>query len=321
MKNLDNIDLINSKNFDLIALEIFKYQFQNNIIYNSYCEQLNVKVETINSIEKIPFLPISFFKTAKVLSTKNEIEKVFISSGTTGTESYHHISDLKLYEKSIKLCFDNHYGNSSNYAFLGVTPKPKEKPNSSLIYMIDYLIKNSDYNESSFCENADELNDKSLFFEKNNIKYIIYGLSYALLDVLEKSSFSFKKAIIIETGGMKGKRKEISKKELHKQLASGFDTKKINSEYGMTELLSQSYSNSDLNFKTPKTKKLLIRDINDPFKLSNFGRGPINIIDLANINSCSFIATDDYGLINQNGFELLGRLEESDLRGCNQMLS
>ena len=187
--------------------------------------------------------------------------------------------------------------------------------------MIDYLIKNSVYNESSFCENADELNDKSLFFEKNNIKYIIYGLSYALLDVLEKSSFSFKKAIIIETGGMKGKRKEISKKELHKQLASGFDTKKINSEYGMTELLSQSYSNSDLNFKTPKTKKLLIRDINDPFKLSNFGRGPINIIDLANINSCSFIATDDYGLINQNGFELLGRLEESDLRGCNQMLS
>lgn len=315
-----NIDIISSKNFESFALQIFNHQFENNIVYQNYCKQLKINSSKIKSIEKIPFLPISFFKSHKVLSSQKKIKKTFISSGTSGTKSYHHITDLNLYEKSIRSCFNRFYGDSSSYAFLGIAPKPVEKPNSSLIYMINYLIKNSIYSESSFVNNAEDLKAKSYYFEKQNIKYIVYGLSYCLIDILENDNFSLKNSIVIETGGMKGKKKEISKKELHSFLSKGFNTNKIHSEYGMTELLSQSYCNSNFIFKTPKTKKILVRDINDPFKLSSFGRGPINIIDLANINSCSFIATDDYGIINSDGFNLLGRLDESDLRGCNQML-
>ena len=315
-----NLDLINSKKFESFALEIFNYQFKNNVIYQNYCKQLKINSRKIKSIEKIPFLPISFFKSHKIVSNQKKIKKIFTSSGTGGTESYHYVTDLNLYEKSIRSCFKEFYGECSSYAFLGITPKPEEKPNSSLIYMINYLINNSIYNESSFIDNADDLIEKGHYFEMKKIKYIVYGLSHALIDILEKGNFSLKNSIIIETGGMKGKRKEISKNELHSILAKGFKTNKINSEYGMTELLSQSYCNSNLIFKTPVSKKILIRDINDPFKISKYGRGPINIIDLANINSCSFIATDDYGIINSNGFNLLGRLDESDLRGCNQML-
>ena len=315
-----NIDIINSKNFESFALQVFNHQFENNIVYQNYCNQLNINSSKIKSIEKIPFLPISFFKSHEVISSQKKIKKTFISSGTTGTKSYHYITDLNLYEKSIKSSFNTFYGDPSLYAFLGITPKPIEKPNSSLIYMIDFLIKNSIYNESSFVNDADDLKAKSSYFEKKNIKYIIYGLSYSLIDFLKKDKFSLKNSTVIETGGMKGRKKEISKKELHNILAKGFNTNKIHSEYGMTELLSQSYCNSDFIFKTPKTKKILVRDVNDPFKLYRFGRGPINIIDLANINSCSFIATDDYGIINSHGFNLLGRLDESDLRGCNQML-
>ena len=306
--------------FESQSIEIFKYQYKNNMIYKSFCDLINIKTKNINSLEKIPFLPISLFKSNKIISGDSKIDKIFISSGTTGTKSKHYVINKSLYEKNIINCFNQFYKKASSYAFIGVCPSPKSKPNSSLVFMINHLINNSDYAESQFITNSVELINLVNDLKQKNINYIIYGLSYALLDISENIKFDFENSIVIETGGMKGFRNEIPKEELHKLLSERFGTFNIHSEYGMTELLSQSYAVENLKFKTPNSKKILVRSETDPFKVQTKGRGAFNIIDLANINSCSFLATDDYGSVTQDFFEIYGRIDESDIRGCNQML-
>lgn len=306
--------------FESKSIEVFKYQYNNNLVYKSFCDSINIKTENIDSIEKIPFLPISLFKSNKIISGDSKIDKIFISSGTTGSKSTHYVIDKSLYEKNIINCFNQFYKKASDYAFIGVCPSPKSKPNSSLVFMINHLINSSDYRESQFITNGIELINLIEDLKQKNINYIIYGLSYALLDISEKMKFDFENSIVIETGGMKGFRDEIPKEELHNLLSERFGTVNIHSEYGMTELLSQSYAIENLKFRTPDSKRIMVRSETDPFKIQKKGRGAFNIIDLANINSCSFLATDDYGSVTEDFFKIYGRIDESDIRGCNQML-
>lgn len=319
--------LFNNKfNFDEIAIEVFNYQYQNNKIYREYCDYIKVNFKKINDIQKIPFLPIDLFKTKKIITTYNNIEKIdkiFLSSSTTGLiPSKHYISDINLYEKSFINNFQQFYGNANNYVILALLPSYLEQKNSSLIYMLDKLIKMSKQKESNFfLNNYSELLAIVTKLENNNKKYIIFGVSYALIDFSELCSFQLKNAIIIETGGMKGRRPEISKLQLYKTLKKNMKIDSIHSEYGMTELLSQAYSCSENHFHCPSQMKILIRNINDPFEILLTGKGAINIIDLANINSCSFIATEDYAnLFSDNSFQLIGRINNSDIRGCNLLL-
>tara|TARA_B100000475_G_scaffold189103_1_gene160248 strand:+ start:366 stop:1226 length:861 start_codon:yes stop_codon:yes gene_type:complete len=278
----------------------------------------------INEINKIPFLPISFFKTKKILSV-DKFEKVFYSSGTTTkSRSKHFISDLKLYQESFINNFRLNYGDINQYTIIALLPNYYENKDSSLIYMVERLIKLTKSNESGFyLDDYSKLSKKLIELEiKNNRKTILIGVPYALLDLIDFNQFQLNNTIIMETGGMKGKRKEMVRKELHEKLKLGFGVKKIHSEYGMTELLSQAYSKGDGVFKTPSWMKAFIRDINDAQNLDfNKKSGAINIIDLANYNSCSFIATDDMGkLVNDDEFEVIGRIDNSDVRGCNLLI-
>tara|TARA_B100000482_G_scaffold137530_1_gene100754 strand:+ start:395 stop:1255 length:861 start_codon:yes stop_codon:yes gene_type:complete len=278
----------------------------------------------INEINKIPFLPISFFKTKKILSV-DKFEKVFYSSGTTTkSRSKHFISDLKLYQESFINNFRLNYGDINQYTIIALLPNYYENKDSSLIYMVERLIKLTKSNESGFyLDDYSKLSKKLIELEiKNNRKTILIGVPYALLDLIDFNQFQLNNTIIMETGGMKGKRKEMVRKELHEKLKLGFGVKKIHSEYGMTELLSQAYSKGDGVFKTPSWMKVFIRDINDAQNLDfNKKSGAINIIDLANYNSCSFIATDDMGkLVNDDEFEVIGRIDNSDVRGCNLLI-
>jgi len=278
----------------------------------------------INDINKIPFLPISFFKTKKILSV-DKFEKVFYSSGTTTkSRSKHFISDLKLYQESFINNFRLNYGDINQYTIIALLPNYYENKDSSLIYMVERLIKLTKSNESGFyLDDYSKLSKKLIELEiKNNRKTILIGVPYALLDLIDFNQFQLNNTIIMETGGMKGKRKEMVRKELHEKLKLGFGVKKIHSEYGMTELLSQAYSKGDGVFKTPSWMKVFIRDINDAQNLDfNKKSGAINIIDLANYNSCSFIATDDMGkLVNDDEFEVIGRIDNSDVRGCNLLI-
>tara|TARA_B100000530_G_scaffold167869_1_gene105825 strand:+ start:1018 stop:1878 length:861 start_codon:yes stop_codon:yes gene_type:complete len=278
----------------------------------------------INDINKIPFLPISFFKTKKILSV-DKFEKVFYSSGTTTkSRSKHFISDLKLYQESFINNFRLNYGDINQYTIIALLPNYYENKDSSLIYMVERLIKLTKSNESGFyLDDYSKLSKTLIELEiKNDRKTILIGVPYALLDLIDFNQFELNNTIIMETGGMKGKRKEMVRKELHEKLKLGFGVKKIHSEYGMTELLSQAYSKGDGVFKTPLWMKAFIRDINDAQNLDfNKKSGAINIIDLANYNSCSFIATDDMGkLVNDDEFEVIGRIDNSDVRGCNLLI-
>tara|TARA_Y100000994_G_scaffold55374_1_gene44726 strand:- start:3415 stop:4275 length:861 start_codon:yes stop_codon:yes gene_type:complete len=278
----------------------------------------------INEINKIPFLPISFFKTKKILSV-DKFEKVFYSSGTTTkSRSKHFISDLKLYQESFINNFRLNYGDINQYTIIALLPNYYENKDSSLIYMVERLIKLTKSNESGFyLDDYSKLSKTLIELEiKNDRKTILIGVPYALLDLIDFNQFELNNTIIMETGGMKGKRKEMVRKELHEKLKLGFGVKKIHSEYGMTELLSQAYSKGDGVFKTPLWMKAFIRDINDAQNLYfNKKSGAINIIDLANYNSCSFIATDDMGkLVNDDEFEVIGRIDNSDVRGCNLLI-
>ncbi len=315
--------LFNSNfNFEEIAIEAFNYQYNNNKIYNQYCNYLSIRPNEINSIYKIPFLPISFFKTHKVLTTEN-FDKTFFSSSTTGSiPSKHFVSDINLYEKSFIHNFEHFYGNVNNYVILALLPSYLERGGSSLVYMLDKLIKMSGKKESNFfLNNYSELFSIIKNLEEDNQKYILFGVSYALIDFSEICSIPLKNAIVIETGGMKGRRQEMSKIEFYDLLKTKLQVKSIHSEYGMTELLSQAYSHSDNRFFCPAQMKVLIRNINDPFEITPHGKGALNIIDLANINSCSFIASDDYAnVFLDNSFELLGRINNSDIRGCNLLI-
>lgn len=323
MLNADKIFNVDDKNFEQIAFEVFRFQYINNNIYKSYCDLLKKTPSNIGDISGIPFLPISFFKSHSVMCTK-KYDKVFHSSGTTNENlSKHYVSDIHIYEQSFLKNFIDNYGDPKDYVILGLLPNYMENENSSLIYMVNNLIELSESNDSGFfLKEYDFIIEKMKSLARENKKIILIGVSYALLDLTESKNLNFENTIIIETGGMKGRRREMIKKELHETLKERTGLKKIHSEYGMTELLSQAYSKGDGIFSCPNWMRVFIRDINDPnFLYSNNKSGGINIIDLANINSCSFIATEDMGSLHKNGnFEIMGRIDHTDTRGCNLLV-
>lgn len=325
MHNFEKIfDIKNHSEFKKQCLDIYNFQYENNMVYQSYCNMICEDPTDVNEINKIPFLPISFFKTKKILSTDN-FEKVFYSSGTTtNSRSKHFISSLKLYQKSFINNFKLNYSDITQYTILALLPNYYDNKDSSLIYMIEKLIKLSKSKESGFfLDDYINLSKKLIELDtKKERKTILIGVPYALLDMIDFNQFQLNNTIIMETGGMKGRRKEMVRTELHEKLKRGFGVSKIHSEYGMTELLSQAYSKGDGVFKTPSWMKVIIRDINDAQNLDfNKKSGAINIIDLANYNSCSFIATDDMGKhVNDDEFELIGRVDNSDIRGCNLLV-
>ncbi|WP_316832782.1 acyl transferase [Pedobacter aquatilis] len=310
--------------FEAIALAVFRHQAENCAVYAEYMRHLRIVPQQVKSIEKIPFLPISFFKTHRVLSNTKPVEITFSSSGTTGmVQSSHLVTDVKLYEQSYLQAFDQFYGNIEDYCFLALLPSYQQRAGSSLIYMVNDLIAKSKHAESGyFLYNHDELYETLNNLKSRKQKTVLIGVTYALLDFIETYQLNFPDLIVMETGGMKGKRKEMVREELHEQLTKGFGINAIHSEYGMTELLSQAYSLGEGIFNCPNWMKVLIRDTNDPLTLIDKGRtGGINVIDLANINSCAFIATQDLGRINPDGsFEVLGRFDNADLRGCNLLV-
>lgn len=310
--------------FTEVALQIFKHQFLNNKVYRSFCDLLNVHPADVKTIEKIPFLPIEFFKKREILSSFGAIQQTFISSGTTGSvTSKHLITDVSWYEQSYLNAFKNCYGNIEDYTILALLPNYLERTGSSLIYMVEDLIKRSkSVNSGFYLNNLDELAQKLINLDKKGEKILLIGVSFALLNLVEKHQFSLKNTIVMETGGMKGRRKELIRAELHAILCDGFSVDTIHSEYGMTELLSQAYSKGNGIFECPPWMKVFTRDTQDPLTiLSKEKSGGVNIIDLANYNSCSFIATQDIGRVYPNGtFEVIGRFDNSDIRGCNLMV-
>lgn len=325
MINPQNIFTISSqKEFEKIALKVFRYQHENNKVYREFCDFLNTDVQKVKSLEKIPFLPIQFFKSRDVLSSQDKIQETFTSSGTTGMiTSQHLVTDVSLYEQSYRLAFSNFYGNVEDYVVLALLPSYLERKGSSLIYMVKDLIEMTNNENSGFyLHNYDELIAKLIELDSSGQNVLLIGVTYALLDLIEKQNFQLKNTIIMETGGMKGKRKEIIREELHNILCSGFGVNSIHSEYGMTELLSQAYSMGNGIFECPSWMQILIRDTEDALTYVDYGKtGGVNVIDLANINSCSFIATQDLGKkYSNNSFEILGRFDNSDIRGCNLMV-
>jgi phenylacetate-coenzyme A ligase PaaK-like adenylate-forming protein len=315
------LNISSSQEFEKYSIEIFNYQFEKNTIYREFCRLTGKNPSNIRSSFEIPFLPIQFFKTHKIISSNQPIKKTFYSSGSTKNNlSKHHIIDLKLYEDCFLKIFMDFYGSPSQYNIIALLPTYLENKNSSLIYMVNKLIEKSENEHSGFyLDNYKELKEKLLYLEEGDKKTILFGVSYALLNLIDFHKFKLKKTIIIETGGMKGKRKELIKSELHQMLKIGFGVKNINSEYGMTELISQAYSIHNEKFKSPPWMKIYIRESEDPMNIKTDNKsGGINIIDLANYNSCSFIATDDLGKLDKDGnFEILGRLDNSDQRGCS----
>jgi phenylacetate-coenzyme A ligase PaaK-like adenylate-forming protein len=315
---------VNETTFADIALSLFKFQAQNNNVYRQYIENLAINIDKIHTVNNIPFLPISFFKTQIVKTGEWQTQTTFGSSGTTGsTTSVHHVQNLQFYlDHSIK-CFEYFFGSIKDYHFLALLPSYLERSNSSLVAMIDHFIKLSGSPHSGFYLHNDKqlLNDLGKL--KNDArKVILWGVSFALLDLGEKHQPNLSHCIIFETGGMKGRRKEITREELHRTLTKQFNVHKIYSEYGMTELLSQSYSKGEAQFFSPPWMKIIGRDLTDPLEkgLLNQTCG-INVIDLANWHSVSFIETEDMGKCYENGtFEVIGRLDNSEIRGCNLMV-
>ncbi len=320
----DIFSISTKKEFEKIALKVFRFQFDHNLVYQKFCTLLNKNKENVKSLIEIPFLPIQFFKSHEVLSSSETIQTTFTSSGTTGMQtSKHFVTDISLYEKSYKKAFSEFYGNIEDYCVLALLPSYLEREGSSLIHMVDDLIQSSNHEDSGFyLNNYDELINKLIELDNSGQNVLLIGVTYALLDLIEKHQFLLKNTIIMETGGMKGKRKEMIREELHEILCKGFGIPVIHSEYGMTELLSQAYSLGNGAFECPNWMQILIRDTEDALSYVEEGKtGGINVIDLANINSCSFIATQDLGKKNPNySFEVLGRFDNSDIRGCNLMV-
>lgn len=312
-----------SKAFDLQAIQLYEKQFSNNLIYRSFCDLVHKHPSDCGSAIEIPFLPISFFKTHKVLTGNPECSHIFESSGTAGKTSSHHVADIEVYEQSFFNCFELFYGHPNQFAVIGLLPGYLEKPNSSLIYMMQKLIEISDCVDSGFyLDNYQKLHDVLKRREQANQKTFLLGVSFALLDFAEQFPCSLQHTILVETGGMKGRRKELVREELHAQLKQYLDVGDIQSEYGMTELLSQAYAKDNGRFRCPPWMKVLVRNPNNPLDIQAYGTGCLNIIDLANKNSCAFIGTDDLGRVYSDGtFEVIGRVDSSDVRGCNLMVS
>lgn len=309
--------------FKQIALQVFRFQAENNPVYGRYLSYLKTDIEKIDTIEKIPFLPIRFFKEFEIVSGNAPTEKIFSSSGTTGmVSSKHLVTDLSFYRKSLELSFHHFFGDFKDYSIFALLPSYLEREGSSLIDMVEFWIQESG-SGGFYLYNHQDLYNDLIQNEKLGKKAILIGVSFALLDFVEEFQLELKNTIIMETGGMKGRKKEITRDELHSILKNGLGVTEIHSEYGMTELLSQAYSKGNSGFQTPSWMQILIRDTEDPFSYLQDGKtGGVNVIDLANLNSCSFIATDDLGKINENGnFEILGRFDQSDVRGCNLMVA
>ena len=317
-------NITSEKEFSNLVIEIFNYQYQTNQVYQNFCNLLKINPSDVISIEKIPFLPIEFFKSQQVICGDKNFETIFLSSGTTSeNQSKHYVKDVKVYEQSFINGFEQFYGKITDYCFLALLPSYMEREGSSLIYMTEYLVKHSHHSLSGFyLKNYKELLETIEKLNQQKQKTILIGVSFALLDLAEQHQVNMENIIIMETGGMKGRRKEMTRTELHTIYKKRFHIKEIHSEYGMTELLSQAYSKGNGIFKTPNWMKILIREPNDPFNLLGINQtGGINVIDLANFNSCSFIATQDLGKIyDDNSFEVLGRFDHSDLRGCNLLI-
>ncbi len=314
-------------NFNALALELFRFQYQNNNIYRQYCDALKTDVDKVHIIEKIPFLPISFFKTHAVKTTDFETDTIFESSGTTQTiNSRHYIKDISIYKESFSICFEKFYCAPKYKCIIGLLPSYLERTNSSLVMMTDELIKASSNDLSGFyLYDHDKLHRTLIHNELLKIPTLLIGVTYALLDFAEAYPMQLRHTIVMETGGMKGRREEMTRQEVHALLQQQLGLSLVHAEYGMTELLSQAYSKGDGIFHCPGWMKVLIREEDDPLHVRTAAQaivkpitGAINIIDLANIYSCSFIATDDVGKMHNNeSFEVLGRLDSSDIRGCS----
>ena len=328
--NVDYIDtdrlfsISDLQEFEALSLEVFKYQVQHCEVYGRFVGNLGIDKNQIKDHKNIPYLPIEFFKSQKISCGSTLADEIFSSSGTSGmTQSQHLVKDISVYIKSYRKAFQLFYGDISQYAILALLPSYQEREGSSLIYMVDDLIGMSNQLKSGYF-----LYDHSLLkatladLKKSKIPTILIGVTYALLDFAETHSIEFPELIVMETGGMKGKRKEILRTELHEILCEGFGVPVIHSEYGMTELLSQAYSKGGGIFHSPPWMKVSVRDTNDPLCLLGYEQtGGINIIDLANINSCSFLATQDLGrTLHDGSFEILGRFDNSDIRGCNLLV-
>lgn len=325
MLNPTNIFSIQTPtDFESVCLDVFRYQAEYCEPYKTYLRNLGINAQEVTAINQIPFLPIHFFKERKVYASDKPEEMIFTSSSTTGTgESRHFISDIGIYEQSFRQGFQHFYGLPNSYTILALLPSYLDRNGSSLIYMVEDLIKQSDKPSSGFFLH----NHKELFSSLSCLKgkggvCLLIGVSFALLDFVEHYPIDFPELIVMETGGMKGRRKEMVREELHSLLCKGFGVENIHSEYGMTECLSQAYSKGKGLYHCPPWMKVLTRDIYDPFSQVKSGEtGGVNIIDLANIYSCSFIETQDLGKVYENGtFEILGRFDSSDIRGCNLMV-
>jgi hypothetical protein len=316
---------LKKESFDKLALQIFKFQAENNFIYKNYLKFLSKDYTQISRISQIPFLPIEFFKHHRIVSSNWQSQKTFLSSGTTdNNRSSHEIQDIQFYHQLSSSIFEQNYSKISNTAILALLPSYLEQGQSSLVEMVSHFIKSSENEHSGFyLNNDDQLIEKIKILKSKYKNIVIFGVTYALLDLVEKQNLDFSNITLIETGGMKGRREELSKKEVHQILKAKLNLEIIHSEYGMTELLSQAYSKKDGIFEPPNSMKILIRDLNDPFSYLEHGKsGGVNIIDLANIHSCAFIETKDIGLkIDTNNFKILGRFDNSDLRGCNLLVN
>ena len=316
---------LKSNEFEHLALSVFKYQANFNIVYKRYLGFLNVKPENVVSLDQIPFLPIEFFKEHRVVSGNWDSEKEFLSSGTTSSQrSSHLVKDVTFYHEVAENIFRSFYSNVSDTAFFALLPSYVEQGSSSLVSMVDYFISRSNHEASGFYlkDNTNMLNNIRKLLSRGQ-KVVLFGVTYALLDLVSEGQTDLEGLVIIETGGMKGRRKEMTKEELYGYLTKAFNVKVIHSEYGMTELLSQAYSFEEGKFHTPKWMKVMVRDLNDPFSYIPCGKsGGVNVIDLANLNSCSFIETKDIGVaFEDETFKILGRFDNSDIRGCNLLVS
>ncbi len=325
---IDKIFTANPENFTELALTVFNFQYKNNPVYRKFCKALKTDTSKVNCLQKIPFLSISFFKTHSITSTQFVPATIFESSGTTQTiNSKHLVKDIGLYEKSFSTTFNLFYGNADEYCIIALLPSYLERKNSSLVMMADKLITSSNHPQSGFYLNElEKLREVLIQLEKQQQKTLLIGVTFALLDFAKQFPMPLHNTIIMETGGMKGRRKEMTRQQVHEILCTAFQLKNIHSEYGMTELLSQAYSKGDGIFNPPPWMKVLIREEDDPFAIYAAGdkptaAGAINVIDLANIYSCSFIATEDAGRLYTDGsFEVMGRLDNTDIRGCSLLM-
>jgi len=318
-----NIFNITQSAFKKEALNVFHYQRVHCKVYKKFLSNLSKDFAVINTIEEIPFLPIELFKSHKVISSKKEPKVCFESSGTTGqTTSKHFVADLDFYKRTAQFNFENQFGSLSDFVVLALLPNYLERKNSSLVYMVQHFIDESNNEYSGFyLDDFESLISQLKKCKAKNKNVLFIGVSFALLDMVDEMDFLLNEQfIVMETGGMKGRRKELIRRELHRRLKMGLGVNQIYSEYGMTELLSQAYLKEGNLFNTPNWMKFLISDVEDPLNISQEGRGVLNVIDLANIDSCAFIQLQDAGRLNLDGtFEVLGRVDNTDVRGCNLM--